>query len=165
MIHLLSVPRLGQAGVKRLHPTLSRIRLRKYCLGSCALLDRSEFILCLVFTAPPSTTSRRLRNRGLKLKPMHPRGKRHLHPLIAAQRVKCAFSAAESAPQSFSPDQRLFRDISERNTERFEVSISGALAPEFLEKTLVSTRALPEPCLSRVARQLQQPAVEALTKV
>ena len=165
MIHLLSVPRLGQAGVKRLHPTLSRIRLRKYCLGSCALLNRSEFTLCLVFTAPHFSKSRQLHNRGLKLKPMHHRGKRHLYPLIADQRVKCAFSAPESAPQSLSPDRRLFRDISERNTERVAVSTSAALAAEFLQKTLVSTLALHELCFSRVARQLQQPAVEALTKV
>lgn len=110
MIHLLSVPRLGQAGVKRLHLTLPRIRRQNEASGSRALLNSSEIIF--VFKALPFSMSGRLPDKGLKLKRI-------------------------TAPTEEAPHK----------------------------KPLASVRAFHEPCFSRVARQPQQPAVQALKKI
>jgi len=186
MILLLSVSPVGQAGVKRLHLTLRRIRRYEPRSGSFALLNRQDLDLSSAFTALPFSKRRQLRNPGLKNKPMYNRGKFHSRLLAASRNGTCTSSLATAVsefphvkPQS--PGTFFLKEIpvSEtpqghaelftcfgRNSICFTVSSSPAPAAEALGKRPIAiVCAFPEPCFSRVARQPQQPVVQALKKI
>jgi hypothetical protein len=186
MILLLSVSPLGQAGVNRLHPTLRRIRRHKQRLGSFAPLNKQVISLCFAFIALPFSERRRLRNPGLKSEPMYNWGKLTSHLLAAAQSGGCAFSSATAVSQvrraetqspraSFLNDKptyekrlgnREWRTRSGRNSICFIVSLGTGPVPEALDRRPIALiYAFHETCFSRVARQPQQPVVEALETI
>jgi hypothetical protein len=184
MIHLPFVSPMGQAGVKRLHPTRRRIRLHKQRSGLCTLLNKTD--LTFDFTAIPFSKCRRLHIPGLKIQRMYNRGKLHLHLLAASQSGTCTFSVAQAFPQSFcsesptprahfpkekqadeaSPRNRALQTRTKRNSLHFAVSLGTApVTPALRKKLLTLASVFHEPCFSRVARQPQQPVVQALKKI
>jgi hypothetical protein len=186
MILLLFVSTLGQAGVKRLHPTMRRIRRHKQCLRSFAPLNKIDFNLCFAFTALPFLKSRRLHNSGLKSKPMYNRGKLHSHLLAASQSGTCPFSLPQAVPQSVcsepqspgviflkekqaSEAPKVHRELSARSgrySTCFIVTLGKApIAQALGKKPLALVCVFDEPCFFRVARQPQQPVVQALKKI
>jgi hypothetical protein len=186
MILLLSVSPFGQAGAKRLHPTLRRIRQHELRSGSFASLNKKDFNLYLVFTAPPFSKRRRLRTPGLKSEPMYNREKFNPRRLLASQRGSCTFSVAQSFPQSLCPElqsrEAVFlsgkqasekpeghRELftrSRRNSMYFTVSLGTAPDTEAFDKRPIALVCpLHKPCFSRVAPQPQQPVVQALKKI
>ena len=169
-----------------MHPTLRRIRQRKLRSGSFARLNEKDFSLYLVFTAPPFLKRRRLRNPGLKFEPLHNLGKLNLHLLAAPQRDTCIFSEDKAVPQLGCPEQPssaaffLKEEPAVERPERhgelltrsgpnsvcFRVTLGKAPVTEARrKKSLTLVPVFFEPCFFRVARQPQQPVVEALKKI
>jgi hypothetical protein len=186
MILLLSLSPLGQAGAKRLHPTLRRIRQHELRSGAFASLNKNDFNLYLVFTAPPFSKRRRLRTSCLKSKPMDHRGNFNSQQLAAARKGKCAVSTATAvyefpnaepqSPCSFVFKERSTSEAPARNREwwihceRNSIYFTGTLGTEpipevFDERPIEPVFALHEPRFSRVARQPREPVLQALKKI
>jgi len=186
MILLLSVSPLGQTGMKRLHPTWRRIRRHELRSGCFASLNKRDFDLYLVFTAPPFSKRRRLRNPGLKTEPMYPRGEFISHQLAAAQKRKGSLSVATAvsefpnvepqSPRTFVLKEkptsqapagfREWRTPSGRNSVYFTAILDAEpVAEAFDKRPIALVCALNEPCFSGVARQPQQPVVQALKAI
>jgi hypothetical protein len=178
MILLLSLPLLGQAGVKRLHPTLRRIRRHDQRSVSFAPLNNQVLCHYFAFTAPPFSIRRRLRNQGRKSEPMYNHGNLSSHPPAALQSGTCTFSLATSVfelpvaePQSPGTfilkekptcealaGNRELRTRSGRDSVFFCVSLDRApVAEACRKKPLLVIRVFLEPCFFCVARQPQQP--------
>jgi hypothetical protein len=143
MILLLSVSLLGQAGVKRLHPTLRRIRRHEQRSGLFALINRQDLSFCFAFTVLPFLTS-----PGLTSKQMSTRGILNPRPRATTRSVRCALRV-----------RHCFSRNSRRNTGSWKPS------PVAKNKPLVSVRASHAPWSSRVRYQPQQPVVQALKKI
>ena len=92
MISLANRSPLGQAGGKRLHLTLCRIRRKKQRADVHATLNKKDRNTPLDFTALHSLKSARALIPGLTLKPMFPRTIVSPHPLAARQSGAFAFS-------------------------------------------------------------------------
>ena len=186
MILLLSVPRLGQAGVKRLHSTFRRIRLYELRSGYFASLNKKDFSIYFFFTALPFSRRRQLRIPGLKSKPMY--NERKLIPQMpaAAQSGAHTFSLATAVSETppakpQSPGAFLLNEMPTpeapawnqelrtrfgRNSMGFARSLGTAPVAEVPRaKPLPTVLAPDEPCLICVARQPQQPVVQALKKI
>jgi hypothetical protein len=186
MILLLSVSPLGQAGVKRLHPRFGRIRRQKTRSGSFAPLNKQDLSLSIAFTAFPHLKSGQPRLTGLKFKPMYNRGKLHPNLLAASQGGTCTFSVETKFPQSLCPElqSRCVVFVKDKQTSEMPegdrvpwarsgrsfgfsaVSLRTVPAAVFLRKRLLAKiRTLNDPCFSLVARQPQQPVVQAPKKI
>jgi hypothetical protein len=186
MILLLSKPPLDEAGVKRLHPTWRRIRRHELRSGAFARINREEPSLCFASTALPFLQCRRRHKTGLKAKPMYNRGKLNAHMFAAPQRDARTFSIAQLVPQSLCAEQqsRLTFFLKEepalempeerdelltcsgRNSICFTVPWGAAPITEARrQKPPTLIRAFFEPCFFHVARQPQQPVVQALKKI
>ncbi len=186
MILLLFVSPMGQAGVKRLHPTLRRIRRHEQRSGPFAAINRRDFNLCFAFTALPFLNSRQLHNTGLTSKPMNTREKFNSHLHASQETDTCIFSEAQAGPQLFCAEQtsraaiflkemqpsevpEVHREWSTRPvryTMCFTTTLGKAPIAQALRKrpfTIVCV--FNEPCFIRVARQPQQPVVQALKKI
>lgn len=146
---LLSVSPLGQAGVKRLHPNLRRIRRHEVCSGAFASLNRNDYDPYSVFLSPAFLKRRQLRNPGLPSEPMHLREKFNSHRLAASRGGMCAVSTAVSFTEAPKAGPLC--------ATTFEKVIDHGPAPHFF--------AVPELCFSHVARQPQEPVVQAHKKV
>ena len=186
MILLLSVSCLGQAGVKRLHSNSRRIRWHGLRSGYFASLHKKDFTIYFFFTALPFSKRRRLRIPGLKSEPMY--NERKLIPQMpaAAQTGMHTFSlttavsetppAKPQSPGAFSlkemptyevpAENHELRTRFRRNSMCFAVSLVAASVAEAPgTKPLPSVLAPHEPCFIHVARQPQQPVVQALKKI
>lgn len=186
MIFLLSKPPLDEAGVKRLHPTWRRIRRYELRPGAFARINRQDLGLCFASIALSVLQCSRRHKTGLKSKPMYNRGKLNSNLFAAPQRDACTFSVAQLVPQSLCAElqSRLISFLKEepalempeerdalltrsgRNSMWFTVTLGVAPLTEARRKkppTLI--RAFFEPCSFPVARQPQQPAVQALKKI
>ena len=169
-----------------MHPTLRRIRQHELRSGSFTRLNKRDFSLYLVFTASPFLKRRRLRNPGLKSEPLYNFGKLNLRLLAAPQRDTFIFSEDKAVPQLGCPEQPSSAAFflkeqpaierperhgelltrSGPNSVCFRVTIGKAPVTEARrKKPLTLVPVFFEPCFFRVARQPQQPVVEALEKI
>ena len=176
MILLRTVPPLGQAGVKRLHPTWRRIRRHKQRREPLALLNKQDFSLSFDFTALPFLKSRRLHDPGLSFKPMFAWGICNPHLIATERSGTCAFPVATATSQSlhlepqlpvgFLTRKKLHREMlatarkswnrSGCSSRFLAVPLSSPTVPNTLcGKSLAHVRALHAPSFFHVARQPQ----------
>jgi len=186
MILLLSDPPLDEAGAKRLHPTRRRIRRQTRRTLFFAPLNRDELSPIPVLAALPFSKRRRLRIPGLKSEPMYNRGKLSSFLFAASRSGMCTFSLATAVsgfphakPQTPSTfflkekptceawaGNRELQIRSGRNSVSIAVSLGTASAAEaHRKKPLTPVRVPNEACSYRVARQPQQPVVQALKRI
>ena len=184
---MLFVSPMGQAGVKRLHPTLRRIRRHEQRSGPFAPIDnRRYFNHCFAFVALPFLNRRQLHNTGLTIEPMNNWGKLNPHLHASPETVTCIFWEAQASPRLFCAKRPSHMAIflkekqpsaapevrgglssrSGRYTTCFTATSGKAPIIQALRKrpfTIVCV--FNEPCFIRVARQPQQPVVQALKKI
>lgn len=186
MIHLLSDPRLDKAGVKRLHPTWRRIRRHTRRTVSFAPLNSEGPSLYLVSAVLPFSKRGRLRIPGLKSERMYNRekftsllpaasqsGSRTFSPATAVFKLTHAkpqtpgiFLLKEKQKCGAPAGDRKLRTRPGRNLMCFAVSLGMAPAAEARCKKPLTPIGVPhEFCFFRVARQPQQPVVQALKKI
>jgi hypothetical protein len=96
MILLLTVPYLGQAGVKRLQISRRRTRREKQLTELSAVLNRRDINRCLDIAALYSLKSTQFQNPDLTPKPMFTRTGFSSLPLAAGHSCKVDFPVAPS---------------------------------------------------------------------
>ena len=96
MILLLSVPYLGQAGVKRLQISQRRIRWEKQLIETPSVLNRRDINRYVGIAAPYSLKSTHFHIPGLTSKPMFTRTSVSSHSLAARQSCRGDFATAPS---------------------------------------------------------------------
>jgi hypothetical protein len=101
MILLLTVPYLGQAGVKRLQISRRRTRREKQLKEILSVLNRRDINRGLDIAAPYSLKSTHFDNPGLTPKPMFTRINVTSLQIAAGRSCKGAFPAVPSNPASF----------------------------------------------------------------
>lgn len=102
MILLLTVPYLGQAGVRRLQISQCRTRREVQLPVILSVLSRREINRCLDIAEPYSLKGAHFHNPGRTSKPVFTRTSFSSHPLAVGQSPRGAFAVAPSNSASFT---------------------------------------------------------------